>query len=53
MHPAREYAWPRSAVPFLNLYDRLVRTVRGHAAALNPALVLRSSPPLAGAAEEA
>ena len=51
-HPAREYAWPRSAGPFLNLYDRLVRTVHGHAAALNPALVLRSSPPLAGAAKK-
>lgn len=50
---AREYAWPRSAGRFLALYDELVRSVRAHAAALNPARVLRSSPPFAGAAEEA
>ena len=46
---AREYAWPRSAARFFELYDELVRTVRRHAPALHPARALRLSRPVVSA----
>ena len=47
---AQEYAWPRSAARFLDLYDELVRTVRRRTPALHPAQALRLSQPVPRAA---
>ena len=43
---AREYAWPRAAAGFFELYDDLVRTFRRHVPGLHPARALRLSQPV-------